>query len=200
MKKKIISFYTAEIIVIFAILFSGCASKPRFKGHGDLCGLVIDENNKPIKDFVVYCQPVDTVPQIVKPVITNESGLFVFYDVSSGKYLLSGEKNNYLRISKTSYNFDDRTKIFCMQTKSLKAALETVEEKLRLNQKDDAEELLKNICCESKSPEENLINAYLFFTTDKNWKRKNLISHLKHYKGAEHDFFNQYAEKLEEGL
>lgn len=180
------------------VIFAGCASKPKFKGSGDLCGLIIDENNKPVKDFVVYCHSGDASPEIIKPVITNESGLFVFYNVPSGIYLISGEKTNYLRISKVQYRFDDRTKILCLQTKSFKTAVLSAEELIKLGRVEEAEALLEDICCESKTPEENLIKAYLYFTTNKTIKRKFLISNLKKARGKESNFFREFAARLEE--
>lgn len=198
MKKKQLHELCIFILSINFVVFSGCASKPKFKGKGDLCGLIIDENNKPVKDFVVYCQSDDATLEFVKPVLTNESGLFVFYDIPSGSYLISGEKNNYQKISRVQYRFDDRTKILCLQTKNFKAALLSVEELIKLGRTEDAENLLNEICCESDSLENQLIQACQFFVTDKARKKKTLISHLKKYKGKENEFINEYAEKLEE--
>ncbi|SEQ29832.1 hypothetical protein SAMN04487977_103300 [Treponema bryantii] len=195
--KKIIKCF---MFLSFLMCVFGCVSKPGFKGNGDLCGLIIDENNKPVKDFIVYCHSGDASPHNIRPVLTNENGLFVFYDIPSGKYLLSGEKNNYLNISKISYSFNDRSKIICLQTKSFKAAIESADEMIRLGQTEEAYKLLCNISCESKSAEENLIKAYQFFTADKERKKKSIVAQLKKYKGDDCTFFNNYAAKLEEAV
>ena len=89
-----ITYLAYMILISFSMLFWSCASKPKFTGKGDLCGLIVDEKNKPVSDFVVYCTACEPNLQIVKPVITNESGLFVFFDVPAGSYHLSGSKNN----------------------------------------------------------------------------------------------------------
>ena len=158
MRKILFLWITCEV------LFLSCASKPLFKGHADLCGLVIDENNAPVKDFIVYCKAADmktwgTKP-LITPVITNESGLFVFYGLSSGDYILSGEKTGYLRITSTSYSFNDRTRIICLQTKSFKASVLNVGEMLRLGQKEEAIAILRGICCEHDSLEEIFLKDY----------------------------------------
>lgn len=183
-------------IITSVLFFSGCASKPKFSGEGDLCGLIIDENNKPVKDFVVRCCNKNL--QSEKPVITNESGLFVFNDVPSGNYLLWGEKINYLRIPKTTYKFNDRSKIICLQTKSFKASLLQVEDLMALDQTDEADKLLNDICYESKSYEAQVIQAYKFFITKNEREKKSLIKKMKKSNGPEKYFFKEFAEKLEE--
>ena len=146
------------ILVVFAIallLLTGCASKPGFEGKGDLVGMIIDENNKPVRDFVVFCSSG------TKPVVTNESGIFAFYDVPSGEYFLSGEKEGYLRLENVSYNFDDRSKFIVMQTKSFKAAVLNAEELIRLGQAEDARNVLGGICCQPGSSEELFFTEYI---------------------------------------
>lgn len=183
-------------IFISILFFSGCASSPKFSGEGDLCGLIIDENNKPVKDFVVRCCNKNL--QSEKPVITNESGLFVFNDVPSGNYLLWGEKLNYLRIPKTTYKFNDRSKIICLQTKSFKASLLQAEDLIALDQTEEAEKLINDICYESKSYEAQIIQAYKFFITKSEKEKKSLIKKMKKSNGPEKLFFKEFAEKLEE--
>ena len=150
---------------ICCALFTACASKPRFKGDGDLCGLIVDENNSPVKDFIVYCEPASFNVRVSKPsippVITNESGLFVFYGLPSGQYLLSGRKVNYLELGPVTYRYDDRTKIICLQTKSFRAAVLSAEELLQLGQTEAAGKVLGGICCEAGSPAEIFFKEYL---------------------------------------
>ena len=152
------------LLVMCQLFFLSCASKPVFEGKADLCGLVIDENNAPVKDFIVYCKAADMKTwgntPLITPVLTNESGLFVFYGLSSGEYLLSGEKTNYLRITSTSYSFNDRTKIICLQTKSFKASVLNAGEMLRLGQVAEAIAILRGISCEHNSQEEIFLKDY----------------------------------------
>ena len=35
-------------LFLASFLFLSCASKPKFSGQADLCGLVVDENNNPV--------------------------------------------------------------------------------------------------------------------------------------------------------
>ena len=153
------------IIIALCAIFTSCASKVRFEGNGDLCGLVLDENNSPVKDFIVYCRPAElklkTSNPVVAPVITNESGLFVFYGLPSGEYILSGEKKNYLRLEHVKYRFDDRTKILCVQTKSFKAAVLSAEELLHLGQAQEAGEVLRGVCCDKGSSESVFLKEYI---------------------------------------
>ena len=191
--KKII-FY----LFISLILFCGCVSNPHFEGKGDLCGLVVDEKNQPVKDFVIYCSATDSKFKTISPVITNESGLFVFYDVPSGNYVLSGMKNNYLRITKTEYNFNDRSKIICLQTKTFKSAVSHADELIHLGQPNEACELLNTICCEEKSFEKTIVDLYQFYITSDDSERNLMLEKLKKNGSSEIAFLSEYVEKLEE--
>lgn len=162
MKKNI---YILAFVIAFEVLFWSCASKPSFEGKGDLCGLVIDENNAPVKDFIVWCKPADMKTwgskPLISPVLTNESGLFVFYGLSSGQYYLSGSKTNYIRLEPVLYSFNDRTKIICFQTKGFKAAVLSAEELLGLGQKREALVLLRQLSCEPGTSEEAFFTEYI---------------------------------------
>ena len=186
--------------IMWIILFAACASKPGFEGSGDLCGLVLDENNQPVKDFVIYCKSASKILVNIRPVITNESGLFVFYDLPSGEYFLSGNKTNYLTISEVPYQFYDRTRIICLQTKSYKTAVLSAEELIRLGQKKDAEKILDSISCETGSREEGLLRLYQFYVEDKEEDKKKIISELKMNEKNNSDFIKSYSLRLEEVL
>lgn len=129
-------------LVIFLLVLSGCSSVPKFKGKGDLCGVVVDENNKPIKDFTVYC---NSSLMAKKGTLTSETGMFVFQDMPSDDYVISGEKKGYVRLENTKYKFYDRGKIFCSQVIGIEKALDNVEEKILLQEYKEAQEILKTI-------------------------------------------------------
>ena len=192
------------LIVSAFVLFSSCASNARFKGSGDLCGLIIDENNSPVKDFIVHCKAAGKNPLLSaasgQSVITNESGLFVFYDLPSGEYLLSGEKKNYLRLSETAYCFNDRSKIICLQTKGYKAALLSAEELFKLGQKSSAEKLLKEICCDEDSQEKFYISAFLLLINEDEKDKKELLAELKADPEKSNLFMKNYIAEMEELL
>ena len=81
-----------SLLIFFICMFLSCTSKPRFTGNADLCGLVVDEQNKPVKGFVIraFCGMSG-----MKSAVTNENGIFVIENVPSGKIMISGEKTNY---------------------------------------------------------------------------------------------------------
>ncbi len=195
--------------LLFCNLYiTSCATNPKFSGTGDLCGLVVDENNKPIKDFVIYCYPsitnIKTQTINIKPVITNESGLFVFYGLPSGSYTISGEKPNYLRLSETPYQFSDRGKILCLQTKSFKAAVKTAEELIALGQTKEARSLLNGISTKKLSSEKYLVTAYQLFTVESEREKRSLMNELRaalkkqQIPQSEKVFYKEFLEKLEE--
>ena len=138
-------------------LFFSCASKPGFEGYGDLCGMIIDENNRPVKNFIVY---YSKEPAIHKSTATNESGIFVFHRVPSGKAVISGEKKNYTKLEKTEYQFYRRSDIICFQIMSLKKSVDEIEALAERGEIQAALELLEQISCEKKTDEWKLLSAY----------------------------------------
>ena len=184
----------------FCSLFCACASKPGFQGNGDLCGLVIDENNQPVKDFTVYCKSKEKKTQTIKPVLTNESGLFVFYDLPAGSYCITGEKTNYLRLNESVYDFYDRSKIFCIQTKTFHGTVKAVVELLHLGEKQDAALLLDSLCVPDNSPEEMIVDSYKFFTIESYEERKKLALALNRKSEQGPEFIKEYSQKLLEVL
>lgn len=188
-----------SLLLVFYLL-TACASKPGFKGNGDLCGLVIDENNAPVKDFVVYCKAAGFNNQIIDPVKTNESGIFVFYDIKSGNYFLSGKKKNYLEIGKTPYEFNDRSKILCLQTKTARASFSKADELIRLGLREEADKILQAIYCEPGSKESSYIKAYRFFTLENENQKKVLAKDLKNAAEENSIFFKDYSAGLEKAL
>ena len=93
------NYFMAGFFII--ALVSSCKSLPSFKGEGDLCGLIVDENNSPVKDFVIYCKnELDT-----RTALTDENGMFVVHGVPSGVYKISGQKKNYVKLENAEFLF-----------------------------------------------------------------------------------------------
>lgn len=179
MKKSSLFVGAISLLFFIFISFTACASKPKFEGNAELCGLIIDENNSPVKDFIVFCKSDSNPLFSISPVVTNDGGMFVFFDVPSGHYKISGEKTNYLKILKIPYSFNDRSKILCLQTKTFRAALTNAEELIKLGEKKAASEILDSICCEKKSEEKQLVSAYKVFTLDEGKKKERALKKLK---------------------
>lgn len=149
-------------ILIIALIFSGCASKSAFEGKADLCGMIVDENNQPVEDYVVYYRKKMTE----KSSATNSSGLFVLHDVSSGEFSLYGEKSGYTKLADQKNTFFDRTKIICFQVNSLDLVLENVNKLIELKKYEDALELIQNVAYNKGTNEEYVICCYESFLAD----------------------------------
>ena len=185
------------LFLLDAMILS-CATKPKFSGNADLCGLVVDENNRPVKGFVIraFCGISG-----IKSALTNENGIFVIENVPSGKIVISGEKKNYLKLSDANYQFIDRSDIFCCQVKSVKAVINLVDELLMRDENQLALDLLDNVSCEKKSMEWRVVQSYKFFLTESKHKKKEILSSLKQTAGFEEAerqaFLSEYAKSLE---
>jgi len=145
-------------IIKFSILLSfflcSCSTIPKFSGNGDLCGLIVDEQNKPVKDFAVYCKNKGFVNMAV---FTNESGIFVFHNIPSGMYEVSGYKEGFEKLSSTEYFFSDRGKIFCCQVNGVDSILDQVEKLYLLKDYEGGIKLLDSVCVKKSSNEEKVV-------------------------------------------
>ena len=173
LKKILLQFC---LFFLFVCLIPSCATKPKFSGNADLCGLIVDENNRPVKGFVI--RAVCGMSGI-KSAVTNENGIFVIENVPSGKITISGEKKNYSKISDVNYHFINRSDIFCYQVKSVKAVIKLVDELIMRSEIEAACNLLENVSCEKKSMEWGLVQSYKFFLTDSKHKKKEILSSLR---------------------
>ena len=158
MEKKL-KFGIAIFILagIFVVDFTGCASKPKAKGPADLYGLVIDEKNQPVSDFVISCKKN---PDGWKTTMTNQNGMFVFFDAGLGNYSFRGEKNGFARMESKDHIFSDRSKIFCFQVMSIDQTLDQIEKLAQNEDYDTGLKLLKQIKYDKKSPSAKVISFY----------------------------------------
>ena len=187
-------FFKASVFSLFiSVFFISCKTLPKFKGQADLCGLIVDENNAPVKDFVIYCKTdLET-----NTALTDESGMFVIHGVSSDVYKISGKKKNYAMLENEEFLFTDRSKIFCCQVESIEGAFKTVEQFLLRGEKKKAEKLLDSLWYDKKTPQEAVVLVYRFFLADKNKDKKRIASSIRKLGKIEDVDYSQYADALE---
>lgn len=118
---KKISFL--QILALFCFVFISCASKPRFKGSGDFCGMVVDENNQPVCEYLINCWR-DGIN--FGSTLTNQSGIFVLQNIPSGKYIIEGQKENYSDIKNLKVDFCFRNKFLCCSVFSADGLFEKI--------------------------------------------------------------------------
>ena len=190
-KKRIVQ--NGFLCLIF--IFMSCTTVPKFKGRGDLCGLVVDENNEPVKDFLIYCK---NDFEVNTTALTNETGMFVVHDVPAGTYTISGKKKNFVKLESMPFLYSDRERIFCCKVESIDGAFKTVEQLIMRGEKKSAEKLLDNLYCDKKTPQQAAILVYRFFLTDKTKEKKKIVSDLKKM-GQDGDVvYSDFANSLEE--
>ena len=182
---------TGLMLILFFII--SCRSLPKFNGQADLCGLLVDENNIPVKDFLIYCKN----DLEMKTALTDESGMFVIHGVSSDVYKISGQKKNYVKLENEEFLFTDRSKIFCCQVESIEGAFKTVEELLLRGEKKKAEALLDKLYYDKKTPQDAVVHVYRFFLSDKNGEKKWIVSSIRKLGKIEGVDYSEYADALE---
>lgn len=192
LKLKEILFCITGILIL--ILFGSCASKPKFKGYGDLCGLVVDECNRPVKDFLILCSGHG----VSYTALTNEGGIFVIQNVPSGKYQISGVKKNYCKLVKTEYSFMDRTKIFCCQINSIDAALESVSKLIIRGENKLAENVLDNLDYENNSREAAAVLFYRFYLADSKKEKTKIVTKIGKIAKQRKTDYSAFTDNLED--
>lgn len=144
--------------MVIGFLFFSCASKPVMTGKHDLCGLIVDENNQPVSDFLIYGKNGIYTASAV----TNKNGLFVLHDMPSGKCMITGEKNNYLSLE-NEYDFIDMTKIYCCQVNSFLEAVNIVDNLIKRNEYTQAKQVINQVKYEKNSDVESVVCLYKAF-------------------------------------
>ncbi len=144
-------------IIYLICVFYGCASSPRFSGKGVLCGLIVDEKNRPVKDALVSCWRGAICLQSC---LTNENGVFNFYDLPAGSYEISGEKNDYAALHRIKYRFSDRGNILCCQMFTLEKTLELAEERLKCGEIEKMFEVLDTLSLSKNSYGKSIVLFY----------------------------------------
>lgn len=150
--KKNICLYS---VLVFMLL--SCKTVPVKPESADLCGVVIDEKNQPVEDFVVCVKGVDAV---TKYGITDSKGMFVIDDLKTGNLELSGYKNGYARYENYEYKFYKRANVFCLQVNSADAILDKVEKLIKNRELKKAEEELSEIYCHQNRILKSVIREY----------------------------------------
>lgn len=158
------------LITFFMVFITGCVSKPKVKGKVDLCGLIVDENNCPVEEYVV-CYKNNLIS---KSSITNSSGIFIIPDVAAGQLSLKGEKSGFTQLNEKKVEFYDRTKIFCYQVYSIDSVIEEVNKLIEAENYTEALEILKKVSCKRKSKEGYVISCYKSFLMEKKDEKKKM--------------------------
>ena len=198
-KRKLIKLVCTRMLIpglfvlLISVIFLSCKTFPKFKGDVDLCGLIVDENNAPVKDFVIYCK----TNLENNTALTDESGMFVIHGVSSDVYTISGKKKNYVKLEDEEFLFTDRNKIFCCQVESIEGAFKTVEEYILRGEKKKAEEVLASLYYDKKTPQEAVVLVYRFFLAEKNRDKKRIVSSIRKLGKIDDVDYSQYADALE---
>lgn len=142
------------LIFLISILFlSSCATQKNCIETNNFCGIIVDENNKPVKDFMIICYKNAFNKKIA---YTNSNGIFILPEMSVGDYIITGKKENYGKIENKKVFFNGNSYIFCCQVQSITKLLEQTKESIRQKNYDKALEIINatEVC-------ENELNSLL---------------------------------------
>ena len=182
------------MLMLVVVIFSSCKSLPKFKGEADLCGLIVDENNAPVKDFVIYCKN----DFATNTALTDESGMFVVHGLNSDTYKISGQKKNFVKMDDEQFMFTDRSKIFFFQVESIEGAFKSVEQFIARGEFEKADELLNKLYYEKNSPQEAVILMYRFFLSEENDEKTKIVSAIKNVGQINGEDYSNYTVLLED--
>lgn len=123
------------------LFFVSCASNPKTTfAKGDFCGLVVDENNKPVKEFVLEVNNQFGGGTYV----TSENGVFRVPQIETGAIWIKGKKKKYT-VLEDEIEFLANQNIFCWQVKSLPGVLDEVKVCVKTEQYNKALNNLESV-------------------------------------------------------
>lgn len=195
MKKNKNIYVIYGMILFLVFIFCGCVSKRNCIKENDFCGMIVDENNRPVSDFVVS---IKNELNITETAITNKSGLFMFPDIKSGFYFISGERENYVKLENKKYFFNGNPDLFCSQIISFEEAINKIESYIKVNNFQKADELLnkvvinENKCCRA---------LFIIYKAYLNLKLENLVVYqdcLNLLKQIDNDMCRKIVKIMEE--
>lgn len=181
--KEIIKKRTVVIIKTLLCLcffgFVSCKTVPTFNEKVELCGLVLDMQNKPVDQAVVICFQNNIEKQRT---ITNNRGLFVFNDIPGGKYEITIEKNGWMRVEKTPVLFSNKNDVYCFQLNSGDFVLDEVEKLFEKAEYKNGLNVLEQLCYEPKSPVHAIFCFYSAYGNLKLGEKKKGLECIKELK------------------
>ena len=191
MKAKL---FAEWIFLGLLFFFQSCASTAKFKGEGDLCGIIVDEKNLPVSGYFISCQK-NGMPS--GNAITSESGLFIIQNLKCGKYVLDGKKINCTDIKNLEVNFRDRKSILCCKALTADGLFERVESLVMAGDFKQARRELKNLRYEGNTYVEKMIVVYKGWISAMEKDRKSALVDIKRMKRFREAGIGDFAEKLE---
>lgn len=160
MKRNFFGCFFLMMAVTGWLLLAGCASTARFNGKGDFCGLIVDEENRPVENFFVQLWN-NGLPS--GSAVTNGSGIFVVENVPAGSYRIYGKKRNYERLDDRNVDFFSRGKFFCFQTRSAECVFDAVDGLIGTERFSEAKDLLERLEIEKQSVCETVWLCYMAY-------------------------------------
>jgi len=151
--RKLKIFYLSLILMSLI----SCATQPKtLFTAGDLCGLIVDEENHPVAEYVVTIANHSHM----ETYITNENGVFYASNLETGLFWMDGQKEGFTKLKNVEIPFYEIQKIYCWQIKSEKAVLNDVEKLVKSKQYKKALDSLEDVEC-SNNPENRKANRDL---------------------------------------
>ncbi|MBO4532674.1 MAG: hypothetical protein J5726_03145 [Treponema sp.] len=110
------SFFVAAGFLLITLFATGCRSTRAISNRGDssIVILVIDENNRAVKDFSVVLENSKHCGNGA----TNTQGMCSFNGIAKKEYLLSGQKNGYTKLSSIPVKLEHMGDVQCFSVLS----------------------------------------------------------------------------------
>lgn len=189
-------YYLKSALLAFLILdvfFVSCVSNEKLNERCDLCGIVVDEKNMPIDEYVIYGKN----GTYETSAITNSNGLFVLQNMPKGNCEIYGEKKGYCDLSE-KYFFYDMSKILCCQINSLHGAIDDVEKLIKQNEYKKANEIIDEVKFEHTTNEEIVVYSYKVYLDYKLREKEKMVIDLNYLKELDNQKISDFIEKMEE--
>ena len=155
MKRKISAFFW--LITFFAVCLCGCSTTKKLSGSGasEIVVLIIDEDNRPVKDF----QLTVTQKNTDSSGFTNEQGMCYFHGIPDGQVLVTGCKKDYSQLH-SFIQVQECGSVFCFKVSGAKKIFSRALELYKNKHYEQALTLVDNLYAQEETICSNAVHLF----------------------------------------
>ncbi|MCF0242880.1 MAG: carboxypeptidase regulatory-like domain-containing protein [Treponema sp.] len=141
--------------VLIIPFFISCAST-QLSEKGNLVGLVVDENNKPVDEYVLH---LETEKGKRFSAMTSVDGIFVIENLSRGNHRIEGNKDLYEKLNQELI-FNDYSKVFCFEVLTADGIFNKANKKIKEGNISEADVLISKLQCNTSETVGEVLKFY----------------------------------------
>lgn len=158
-KNSLVYVFVLGITCSLVVSLLSCATSSGVKGgYSDFSGFVVDENDMPVKDYVLTCK---SGVKDFGSAVTNESGFFFFEKLPPCQLNIRGWKDEYTEINNLRIDFKANAQVYKVNVISAKGVLDIAAKSAELHKSEEALPYLKSVRLRTDSPYKKVFDSLI---------------------------------------